>query len=76
VELGSKEILITGAGGFIGSCLSESLIRKGYNIRVFVLYNAFESGGCFNYCLPDLKMPRSPDWVAVTTYQSLDYSLS
>jgi NAD dependent epimerase/dehydratase len=40
-----KKILITGADGFIGSHLTEELVRRGYNIRAFVLYNSFNSWG-------------------------------
>ncbi len=40
-----KRILVTGADGFIGSHLTESLIRAGYNVRAFVLYNSFSSWG-------------------------------
>ena len=41
----NKKILITGADGFIGSHLAEALIRQGYNVRAFVLYNSFNSWG-------------------------------
>jgi dTDP-glucose 4,6-dehydratase len=40
-----KKILITGADGFIGSHLTEALVRSGYNVRSFVLYNSFNSWG-------------------------------
>jgi dTDP-glucose 4,6-dehydratase len=40
-----KKILITGADGFIGSHLTEALVRGGYNVRSFVLYNSFNSWG-------------------------------
>ncbi len=40
-----KKILITGADGFIGSHLTEALIRQGYEVRAFVLYNSFGSWG-------------------------------
>lgn len=40
-----KKILVTGADGFIGSHLTEALIRSGYNVRPFVLYNSFNSWG-------------------------------
>jgi len=40
-----KKILVTGADGFIGSHLTESLIRSGYNVRSFILYNSFNSWG-------------------------------
>lgn len=41
----NKKILITGADGFIGSHLTEFLIRKGYEVRPFALYNSFNSWG-------------------------------
>ena len=41
----SKKVLITGAEGFIGSHLTEHLIRLGYKVRAFVLYNSFNSAG-------------------------------
>ncbi|MDE2027046.1 MAG: GDP-mannose 4,6-dehydratase [Candidatus Omnitrophica bacterium] len=35
-----KKILITGAGGFIGSHLTELCVRRGFQVRAFVRYNA------------------------------------
>lgn len=40
-----KNILITGAGGFIGSHLAELCVRKGYNVKAFVHYNSANSWG-------------------------------
>lgn len=40
-----KNILVTGADGFIGSHLTEMLMEKGYNVRAFVYYNSFNSWG-------------------------------
>lgn len=40
-----KKILVTGADGFIGSHLTEQLVRKGYHVRAFVNYNSFNSWG-------------------------------
>jgi dTDP-glucose 4,6-dehydratase len=40
-----KKILLTGAGGFIGSHLAETLIRRGYDLKAFIHYNAFGSWG-------------------------------
>lgn len=39
------KILVTGADGFIGSHLTEALVRRGYDVRAFVLYNSFGSWG-------------------------------
>lgn len=36
-------VLVTGAGGFIGSHLTEALIEKGYKVRVLVYYNSMNS---------------------------------
>ena len=41
----SKNILITGSEGFIGSHLTELMVRKGYNVTALVLYNSFGSWG-------------------------------
>lgn len=39
------KILVTGADGFIGSHLTETLVRQGYEVRPFVFYNSFNSWG-------------------------------
>ncbi len=40
-----KKVLITGADGFIGSHLTEELLKQGYSVRAFVYYNSFNSNG-------------------------------
>ena len=50
-----KKILITGADGFIGSHLTEALVRAGYDVRAFVLYNSFNSWGWLDQCDPQLR---------------------
>jgi NAD dependent epimerase/dehydratase len=49
------KVLITGADGFIGSHLTEALVRKGYDVRAFVLYNSFNSWGWLDHCGDDVK---------------------
>ena len=36
----NKKVLVTGAGGFIGSQLVERLIEHGASVRAFVHYNS------------------------------------
>ncbi|WP_114698085.1 NAD-dependent 4,6-dehydratase LegB [Polynucleobacter necessarius] len=48
-------ILITGADGFIGSHLVEALVRLGFQVRAFVMYNSFNSWGWLDHCATDLK---------------------
>jgi NAD dependent epimerase/dehydratase len=55
MNLTSKKILITGADGFIGSHLTEELIRRGHDVRAFVLYNSFNSWGWLDHSEPDIK---------------------
>ena len=49
-----KKILVTGADGFIGSHLTEALVRQGYDVRAFVQYNSFNSWGWLDRCAPDV----------------------
>lgn len=48
-------ILVTGANGFIGSHLTETLARSGMKVRAFVRYNSLNSWGWLDYCSPDIK---------------------
>jgi len=55
MNLQNKKILVTGADGFIGSHLTEELIRRGFNVRAFVLYNSFNSWGWLDHAEPEIK---------------------
>ena len=50
-----KKVLVTGAGGFIGSHLTESLLEKGYEVKAFVHYNSFGRWGWLD-TLPKEKL--------------------
>lgn len=48
------KILVTGADGFIGSHLTEALVRAGHDVRAFTLYNSFGTYGWLDQCAPDV----------------------
>ncbi len=39
------KVLVTGADGFIGSHLTEELVKKGYEVKAFSFYNSFNTWG-------------------------------
>jgi len=49
-----KKVLVTGADGFIGSHLTEELVRQGYDVKAFVLYNSFNSWGWLDTVSPEI----------------------
>ncbi len=51
----TKKILVTGADGFIGSHLTEELVRQGYDVRAFVYYNSFNSWGWLDQSSKEVK---------------------
>lgn len=50
-----SKVLVTGADGFIGSHLTEHLVREGYDVKAFVLYNSFNSWGWLDHAPKDIK---------------------
>jgi dTDP-glucose 4,6-dehydratase len=49
------KVLVTGADGFIGSHLTEALVRSGYDVRAFVLYNSLNHWGWLESCAADVR---------------------
>lgn len=54
----NKNILITGADGFIGSHLTEMLCQQGYNVKALSQYNSFNNWGWLEdiNCLKDIEV--------------------
>ena len=54
-QLSGRRILVTGADGFIGSHLTEELVRRGRDVRAFVFYNSFNSWGWLDSPPTDIR---------------------
>lgn len=55
MDLARKKVLVTGADGFIGSHLTEELVKYGCDVRAFVFYNSFNSWGWLDFSSKDIK---------------------
>lgn len=49
-----KKILVTGAGGFIGSHITETLVKKGAEVTAFVRYNSRGDYGSLEFLEPPI----------------------
>lgn len=50
-----KAVLVTGAGGFIGSHLTERLVRDGHEVRALVRYNGRDDHGHLDRLEPEVR---------------------
>ena len=48
-----RKVLVTGAGGFIGSHLVDRLVQRGANVRALVRYNSRGTFGWLHDLAPD-----------------------
>jgi len=53
--MNNKKVLVTGAGGFIGSHLVEMLLQQNNNVRAFVHYNSSNSWGWLDSLNDEIK---------------------
>ena len=63
MNFSGKRIIVTGAGGFIGSHLSEKLVTLGCEVTCFVRYNSRGDSGLLEIIPKEIK-------------KELNYSLS
>ena len=49
------QVLVTGADGFIGSHLAETLVRQGKNVRALTIYNSMGSNGWLDSVPSDVR---------------------
>lgn len=49
MKLGGRKVLVTGAGGFVGSHLVEALVEKGCKVTAFVHYNSRNDWGMLEW---------------------------
>ena len=50
-----KKILITGAGGFIGSHLTQKLVKNGFKVTALFRYNSSNSRGWLDQDMDDTE---------------------
>lgn len=58
MNLKGKTVLVTGADGFIGSHLTEMLVKKGCNVKALSQYNSFNNWGWLEQidCLSEVEV--------------------
>lgn len=58
MNIENKTVLVTGADGFIGSHLTEMLVKKGYKVKALSYYNSFNNWGWLEDidCLKEIEI--------------------
>ncbi|MFA0823873.1 MAG: SDR family NAD(P)-dependent oxidoreductase [Methanomethylovorans sp.] len=54
MNIKNKNVVVTGAGGFIPSHLTEELVRRGANVKALVHYNSRNDNGMLRLADPEL----------------------
>ena len=68
-----SKVIVTGAGGFIGSHLTELLVKKGLEVKAFVHYNSKNDWGWLEFS--DVKNEIDIISGDIRDYDSVNYAL-
>ncbi len=71
----NKKILVTGSDGFIGSHLVEFLVKRGYEVKAFCLYNSNGSWGWLDTLSDDIKKNIEVILGDIRDYQMVRYAM-
>ena len=74
--LKDKHILLTGAGGFIGSRLAHRLVESGAHVRAFVRYNSRADTGLLRYLPPEILSQIEIIFGNITDFEALESATS
>lgn len=75
MNLQSKNILVTGADGFIGSHLTEALVKLGANVKAFVYYNSFGHLGWLEHIEKDVLDQLEIHSGDIRSYDSVQHAV-
>lgn len=71
MEIKDKSVLVTGAGGFIGSHLTETLLKEGSEVTAFIHYNSKGDWGFLNPYKEDKERRLTVIFGDVTDFESV-----